>query len=97
MSRPSEAGRHDWTGARETGRPFACAGPIRRCGRALQWWVSLDAVLVLSGAVLTSFVGVNGLVQRMALDRCLPQFLLRVHDKGTATHDRFTQRLAADQ
>ncbi len=38
--------------------------------------VSLDAVLVLSGAVLTAYVGVNGLVRRMALDRCLPQFLL---------------------
>jgi amino acid transporter len=38
--------------------------------------VSIDAVLVLSGAVLTSFVGVTGLVRRMALDRCLPQFLL---------------------
>jgi len=41
------------------------------------WWVSLDAVLVLSGAVLTSFVGVTGLVRRMSLDRCLPQILLR--------------------
>ena len=38
--------------------------------------VSIDAVLVLSGAVITSFVGVSGLVRRMSLDRCLPQFLL---------------------
>lgn len=38
--------------------------------------ISIDAVLVLSGAVLTSFVGVSGLVKRMSLDRCLPQFLL---------------------
>jgi len=45
-------------------------------GRSLGWWVSLDAVLVLSGAVLTSYVGVTGLVRRMSLDRCLPQFLL---------------------
>ncbi len=45
-------------------------------GPSLGWWVSLDAVLVLSGAVLTSYVGVNGLVRRMSLDRCLPQFLL---------------------
>jgi amino acid transporter len=45
-------------------------------GRSLGWWVSLDAVLVLSGAVLTSYVGVTGLVRRMALDRCLPQKLL---------------------
>lgn len=46
-------------------------------GRWLQAWVSMDAVLVLSGAVLTSYVGVGGLVRRMTLDRCLPQFLLR--------------------
>lgn len=41
--------------------------------------VSVDAVLVLSGAVLTSFVGVSGLMRRMALDRCLPQFLLKTN------------------
>jgi len=45
-------------------------------GPSLGWWVSLDAVLVLSGAVLTSYVGVTGLVRRMSLDRCLPQTLL---------------------
>jgi amino acid transporter len=47
--------------------------------------ISVDAVLVLSGAVLTSFVGVNGLVRRMSLDRCLPQFLLKTNGRGT-TH-----------
>ncbi|MCA9669137.1 MAG: APC family permease [Myxococcales bacterium] len=45
-------------------------------GAWLRTWVSIDAVLVLSGAVLTSYVGVTGLVRRMALDRCLPQKLL---------------------
>ena len=45
-------------------------------GRPLALLVSVDAALVLSGAVLTSFVGVTGLVRRMALDRCLPQVLL---------------------
>jgi len=45
-------------------------------GNWLRFAVSLDAVLVLSGAVLTSYVGVTGLVRRMSLDRCLPQFLL---------------------
>lgn len=49
----------------------------RSLGAWLGWWVSLDAVLVLSGAVLTSYVGVTGLVRRMSLDRCLPQVLLR--------------------
>jgi len=39
--------------------------------------VSVDATLVLSGAVLTGYVGVTGLVRRMTLDRCLPQFLLQ--------------------
>lgn len=47
--------------------------------------ISVDAALVLSGAVLTSFVGVNGLVRRMTLDRCLPQFLLKTNQRGT-TH-----------
>ncbi|MFQ5793043.1 MAG: APC family permease, partial [Acidobacteriota bacterium] len=47
--------------------------------------ISLDAALVLSGAVLTSFVGVTGLIRRMTLDRCLPQFLLKTNRRGT-TH-----------
>ncbi|MFH1434437.1 MAG: APC family permease [Pseudomonadota bacterium] len=47
--------------------------------------VSVDAAMVLSGAVLTSFIGVNGLVRRMTLDRCLPQFLLKTNRRGT-TH-----------
>jgi len=45
-------------------------------GPALRMAVSLDAVLVLSGAVLTSYIGVTGLIRRMTLDRCLPQWLL---------------------
>ncbi|TWT77925.1 putative amino acid permease YhdG [Posidoniimonas polymericola] len=54
-------------------------------GNWLAWLISIDAVLVLSGAVLTSFVGVNGLVHRMTLDRCLPQFLLKTNRRGS-TH-----------
>lgn len=54
-------------------------------GGWLSWLVSVDAALVLSGAVLTSFVGVNGLVRRMTLDRCLPQFFLKTTRRGT-TH-----------
>ncbi|REK08290.1 MAG: APC family permease [Planctomycetota bacterium] len=54
-------------------------------GDWLAWLIRVDAVLVLSGAVLTSFVGVNGLVRRMTLDRCLPQFLLKTNPRGT-TH-----------
>jgi amino acid transporter len=56
-------------------------------GEAAGGWlltlVAIDAVLVLSGAVLTSFVGVTGLVRRMSLDRCLPQFLLAENRRGT--------------
>lgn len=46
--------------------------------------IVLDAAAVLSGAVLTSFVGVTGLVQRMALDQVLPQFLLKKNRRGTS-------------
>ncbi len=52
-------------------------------GSTLQWIISIDAALVLSGAVLTSFIGVNGLVRRMTLDRCLPQFLLKTNSRGS--------------
>jgi len=45
-------------------------------GKWLTMWVSIDAVLVLSGAVLTAYVGVTGLGKRLALDRILPQVLL---------------------
>jgi len=54
-------------------------------GSWFSWLISIDAALVLSGAVLTSFIGVNGLVRRMTLDRCLPQFLLKSNRRGT-TH-----------
>lgn len=45
-------------------------------GHWLSILVGIDAALVLSGAVLTSYVGVGGLMERMALDRVLPSFLL---------------------
>ncbi len=52
-------------------------------GPAFKSVVVVDAVLVLSGAVLTSFVGVTGLVHRMSLDQCFPRFLLKVNRRGT--------------
>jgi len=54
-------------------------------GSWLSILISIDAALVLSGAVLTSYVGVSGLITRMTLDRCLPQFLLKKNKRGT-TH-----------
>ena len=55
-------------------------------GTILKTWVSVDAVLVLSGAVLTSYVGVTGLVRRMSLDRCLPQVLLQENRWRNTNH-----------
>ncbi len=46
--------------------------------------ISVDAFLVLSGAVLTSFVGVTGLLERMTLDRILPGFFLKKNKKGSS-------------
>jgi amino acid transporter len=46
-------------------------------GHWLSFLIGIDAALVLSGAVLTSYVGVGGLMERMALDRILPSFLLK--------------------
>ncbi|MDH4200487.1 MAG: APC family permease [Spirochaetia bacterium] len=53
-------------------------------GNWLAWIISLDAFLVLSGAVLTSFIGVSGLMKRMTLDRILPQFLLKENKRGSS-------------
>lgn len=57
-------------------------------GEAAGGWlsaiISVDAVLVLSGAVLTSYVGVSGLIKRMTLDRILPQGLLKENKRGSS-------------
>lgn len=53
-------------------------------GNWLAVLIAIDAFLVLSGAVLTSFVGVSGLLERMALDRILPQFFLKKNKKGSS-------------
>ncbi len=53
-------------------------------GKVLATIISINAVTVLSGAVLTSFVGVNGLIKRMALDRILPQFFLKENKRGSS-------------
>ena len=53
-------------------------------GRWLATMVSIDAGLVLSGAVLTSFIGVTGLIERMTLDRIMPQYFLRKNRRGSS-------------
>lgn len=45
-------------------------------GRWLEVVVSIQAFIVLAGAVLTSYVGIVGLVRQLASDRLLPRFLL---------------------
>lgn len=52
-------------------------------GNPLKYLVAIDAFMVLSGAVLTAFVGVGGLVYRMASDGCLPGFLTKINKKGS--------------
>lgn len=52
-------------------------------GKTLATIVSINAVTVLSGAVLTSFVGVNGLIKRMTLDRILPNYFLKENKRGS--------------
>ncbi|WP_163398920.1 APC family permease [Flavobacterium fluviatile] len=53
-------------------------------GAWLSRLISIDAVLVLCGAVLTSFVGVCGLLKRMTLDRVLPNYFLKENKKGSS-------------
>lgn len=45
--------------------------------------VGVDGFLVLAGAVLTAFVGVSGLISRMAADNCFPNFLAVPNKKGS--------------
>ncbi|KAF2336749.1 APC family permease [Flavobacterium ginsenosidimutans] len=52
-------------------------------GAWLAWLISIDAVMVLCGAVLTSFVGVSGLLNRMTLDRILPNYFLKQNKRGS--------------
>jgi len=52
-------------------------------GHWLGWIISIDAIIVLSGAVLTSFVGVTGLLERMTLDRILPPFFLKKNKRNS--------------
>ncbi len=46
--------------------------------------IAIDAFLVLSGAVLTSYVGVSGLLERMTLDRIMPPFFLKKNKRGSS-------------
>lgn len=56
---------------------------MRMGGMFFLGWIAINAFLVLCGAVLTSYVGVSGLVNRMALDDCLPNVLLKENSQGS--------------
>ena len=46
--------------------------------------ISADAFIVLTGATLTAFIGVTGLLVRLSSDGCLPRWLLEVNEfRGT--------------
>lgn len=49
-------------------------------------WVCIDAFIVLSGAVLTSYIGICGLVRRLSTDRVLPAFLARTNKLRGTNH-----------
>ncbi|RNF01363.1 putative amino acid permease [Trypanosoma conorhini] len=48
-------------------------------GEWLKLVVVVDAALVLSGAVLTAYIGIQGLHRQLALDRVIPAFFLSVN------------------
>jgi amino acid transporter len=52
-------------------------------GLPLQTLVAFDAFLVLSGATLTAYIGVSGLVHRMSADNCLPNFFTKQNRRGS--------------
>jgi len=58
----------------------------RVAGPFLRDVVAIDALLVLAGSVLTSYVGVVGLFQRMAGDRCLPEFFSETNSWRNTPH-----------
>ncbi len=53
-------------------------------GEWLAAFISIDAFLVLSGAVLTSYIGVTGLLERMTLDRIMPNYFLKKNNRNAS-------------
>ncbi|KDO25961.1 hypothetical protein SPRG_08614 [Saprolegnia parasitica CBS 223.65] len=53
-------------------------------GKWLQLWVAIDALVVLAAGVLTSYVGITGLIRRLSNDRVVPAFLTHENNcRGT--------------
>lgn len=51
---------------------------------SLAYLISIDAFLVLSGAVLTSFIWVTWLLERITLDRILPQYFIKKNNRWSS-------------
>jgi len=58
----------------------------RAAGSWLRLLVSIDAIMVLSGGVLTAYVGVAGLIKQLATDRCFPSILLETNSLTGTNH-----------
>jgi amino acid transporter len=54
----------------------------RAGGGALRTLVTIDAISVLCGGILTAYVGVIGQIKQLASDRCFPAFLLKTNRYG---------------
>src|SRR5579885_949245 len=52
-------------------------------GPVFQYLIVADAFLVLAGAVLTAYVGVSGLLSRMAADACIPNIFSLQNKRGS--------------
>ncbi|KAL7684173.1 putative amino acid/polyamine transporter I [Plasmopara halstedii] len=55
-------------------------------GSWFESWICVDAFIVLSGAILTSYIGICGLVRRLSMDRVLPSFLARTNKLRGTNH-----------
>ncbi|RHY35022.1 hypothetical protein DYB32_000503 [Aphanomyces invadans] len=55
-------------------------------GRHFELWMTIDGFIVLAGSVLTSYVGITGLVRRLACDRVMPEFLLTENSCRRTNH-----------
>ena len=51
-------------------------------GQGFRIVLCVDAVVILCGAVITSIIGVSGLLKRLANDKVLPEFLSWTNSRG---------------
>jgi amino acid transporter len=69
------------------GSDYSLAAVALQAGGAwLRYLVVIDATLVLSGAVLTSYVGISGLLRRMAFDQLMPSVFVQTNSCRKTNH-----------